>query len=130
MHGRKPDLTLVEAEFRPTDIPSSPPGLSAVARAEWKKVASILHRRGLLGDDCLGILECYCRAFSDMRHFAAILDAEGAFEGKRRHPAHAAYVTAADRVVKYGGELGLSPRKRSIRQRAVPGGDWADGLLA
>jgi P27 family predicted phage terminase small subunit len=131
---RPQPLRKIEAGFEPVKLPTPPEGLTSDAIEEWSRVGEILLNRGLLGADCLGVLECYCRSYADMRHFAELIRQEGVIQqGKTRafiHPAHRAYVTAANQVVKFAGELGLTPSRRALGNKLKKeykyDGGWGD----
>jgi P27 family predicted phage terminase small subunit len=132
MKGLKPDLTVIEGNFAPTRCPPSPPGLGEEARKEWKRVATVLHRRKLLGDDTMATLEAYCRAVGAMRQYSAMMDAEGhVVEGKNGPVSHPAFkmLTIAMRDVRlYAAELGLTPQRRGKFTDSVKTDPW-EGML-
>jgi P27 family predicted phage terminase small subunit len=132
MKGGKPELTVVEGDFAPNRCPAAPSDLSAEARREWKRVAPILHRRKLLGDDAMATLEAYCRAVGAMRQYSALMDTEGHIvqtpTGPRSHPAFKMLVVALREVRLYAAELGLTPHRRG-RFVATPKSDPWEGML-
>lgn len=70
-----------------TSPPPAPAWLSPEARAEWGRVAPVLHRRGALTDATLGILEGYCSAVGTVRQCEAALAREGlTVTGPGDHP--------------------------------------------
>jgi len=133
MKGGKPDLTVIEGDFAPSKCPAPPPGLSDEARKEWKRVAAVLHRRQLLGDDTMATLEAYCRAVGAMRQYSALMDAEGhVVEGKNGPASHPAFkmLSIAMRDVRlYAAELGLTPQRRGKFTDAPKADPW-EGMLA
>jgi P27 family predicted phage terminase small subunit len=133
MHGPKPDLTPIESEFRPVELPNPPAGLNLVARREWKRLARILHDRALLGPDMYAVLECYCRLYAMVKAAGELVDRDGVIlEDGRPNPAVGIVRTGSAELRLLSSELGLSPRRRTIRQRPLPPAtaEWPDGLLA
>lgn len=77
MRGRKPKPTALKilegnpgkraingAEPRPPpDLPSCPAHLSAPAKTEWRRLAGVLHRLGLLSAPDRAALAAYCQAW-------------------------------------------------------------------
>lgn len=115
---------------------TAPAHLSAVAKAEWKRVAAILAERGDLGPDVLGTLEQY------VTHFARWREAEGhVAESGPVVPApktgvlmHSPWLTVANRasdaLLKFARALKITPATRPAPQKDDDG-DWNDsGLLA
>ena len=71
-------LTVVERRLRPRPVPrAARTGCRSTPSGEWRRVAPVLHRRKLLGDDAMATLEAYCLAVGAMRQYAATMDAEG-----------------------------------------------------
>jgi P27 family predicted phage terminase small subunit len=132
MKGGKPSLTVIEGDFAPNRCPSAPPGLNDEARKEWKRVAPVLHRRKLLGDDAMATLEAYCRAVGAMRQYSALMDAEGHIirteRGPVTHPAFKMLTIAMRDVRLYAAELGLTPQRRGKYTEAPRADPW-EGML-
>ena len=110
MKGGKPELTVVEGDFAPREVPRRRPTGLPRAKKEWRRVAPVLHRRKLLGDDAMATLEAYCRAVGAMRQYSAMMDAEGHViqteRGPASHPAFKMLAVAMRDVRLYAAELG------------------------
>lgn len=136
MKGRKPNLVAIEGGKGPGRCPSPPGGLNDHGRAEWKRVAPILHRRGHLTDDTLATLESYCRAVGLARAYNALMDDEGHVlkgeRGAQSHPAFKMLMGVMREIRLLAAELGLTPHRRAGRENegAKPDAGWDPDLLA
>ncbi|AWV23924.1 Phage Terminase Small Subunit [Roseomonas mucosa] len=132
MKGDKPELTVIEGDFAPRRCPSPPPGISDEACKEWRRVAPVLHRRKLLGDDAMATLEAYCRAVGAMRQYSTLMDTEGHIlqteRGPVSHPAFKMLTIAMRDVRLYAAELGLTPHRRGKFVDAPKADPW-EGML-
>lgn len=128
----------------PDACPEPPSFLSAYAAEEWRRVAAELHRLHLLTVIDTGPLAAYCVAFGEWRTARETLDriAKGdpVMHGlllKRdravvQNPLVYVARKAAQDMVRYAGEFGLSPAARvriATGLAEVPGSKFAD-LLA
>lgn len=115
MRGVKPNLKTVAAVV--LRVPAPPSHLSAVAKAEWKRVVPDLISRGLFTDPPM--VENYCAAVAGAREAQKALKGKVMLNGKA-HPAvrmHQQYLEIARR---HAAELGLTPVARSRRGIAPP----------
>ncbi len=105
MRGVKPHL-VVDNVVAPKKVPAPPAHLSAVAKAEWKRVVPDLISRGLFIDP--PFVENYCAAVAGAREAQKALKGKVMLNGKA-HPAvrmHQQYLEIARR---HAAELGLTP---------------------
>ena len=136
MKGRKPNLVTIEGGKGSGRCPSPPGGLNDHGRAEWKRVAPILHQRGHLTDDTLATLESYCRAVGLARSYNAQMDAEGHViatdRGPQSHPAFKMLMGVMREIRLLAAELGLTPHRRAGRgdEGTKPDAGWDPDLLA
>ena len=132
MKGRKPKLVSIAGGKVGGRIPAPPGGLCQHGQAEWKRVAPILHRRALLGDDVLATLEAYCRAIGLGRTYTAMMDAEGHIlqtdKGPQSHPAFKMLMGAMREARLLAAELHLTPQRRG-RADEEPRADPWEGML-
>jgi P27 family predicted phage terminase small subunit len=116
--GRKPG-TIVGGSSPVSDVPRPPSWLSKDAKAEWRRVASILiEERKTLTHADLGTLESYCCATGTVREMQRILNRDGAIVVAgtglpKRHPALSAQNAAMQTARLCAAELGLTPVSRS-----------------
>lgn len=119
MKGAKPQLKIVHSAV--TRVPAPPTHLSAVAKAEWRRVVPDLISRGLFTDPPM--VENYCSAVAGAREAQKALKGKVMLNGKA-HPAvrmHQQYLEIARR---HASELGLTPIGR---QRTSTAGQTDDG---
>ena len=103
-------LKLVETD----GAPRPPKTLSAVGKAEWRRVAPLMLRRGTLREEILSVLEAYCMAVAQAREYAemaagqpvVIPTADG--KGLKRNPVHGFLSEALKQVGVYSKILGLA----------------------
>ena len=115
--GRRP-LNTREPKLEPR-VPSCPRHLDAVAKAEWKRVAGILFKKGVITLVDRGVLTAYCRAWSlaveadkKIQKFGTVMVSEktGAFY----QSPYLNQLTAAQKdLVRYAAELGMTPSSRT-----------------
>ena len=119
--------------LRPTPEPASepkcpepPPFLSAYAKDEWWQVAPDLHRLGLLTVADVASLGAYCYAYGQWRMAAEALarmaDRDENMHGllikttdgnARRNPLVKIAADAAEDMLRFAGEFGLTPVART-----------------
>lgn len=107
MRGVKPDLKVVSVTS--VRSPAPPAHLSAVAKAEWRRVVPDLIARGIFTDPPLVIT--YCAAIGYLR------EAERALKGKvmlagKQHPAVRIHTQYAEIARRHASELGITPVSR------------------
>ena len=134
MRGRKPALNVIEGNANLGPIPSPPSALDKHGKAEWKRVAPVLHSRGLLDDAVVATLENYCRSVALCRTYTEILDREGHVidtgGGPKKHPAFNMLVSVMREQRLLAAELSLTPhRKKGAAPEGSDGDGW-DDLLA
>jgi P27 family predicted phage terminase small subunit len=112
--GRKPEQ-IVAGNMQA--VPPPPSWLSRAAKAEWRKVATILTERGHLTDADLGTLAAYADAVGQLAESTTIINREGMVvetpNGLRKHPAISIQINARNQVRQLAAELGLTPVSRS-----------------
>jgi P27 family predicted phage terminase small subunit len=104
-----------------TTMPACPRWLTAEARAEWRRVATKLHKAGILTNVDRAVLAAYCQAWSDWVSTSKQLEQEPTVivpdddTGKRRYlnPTTTAANSARDAMIKYARELGMTPSART-----------------
>lgn len=103
-------LTLV----KPDSVPAPPKTLGAVGKAEWRRVAPLMAKRGTLREEILSVLEAYCMAVAQARQYAdeaagqpvVIPTADG--KGLKRNPVHGFLADALKQVGVFSKVLGLA----------------------
>jgi P27 family predicted phage terminase small subunit len=143
--GKRPIPTEFEPGI-PQQMPEPPPFLAPIARDEWWTVGPELFRLGLLTAVDLQPFGAYCQSYATWRTavetFNAMADRDPATHGllvKRvsdgnpmRNPLVAIAANAANDMLRFAGEFGLTPLARS---RIAAGGGYEpppskfDGLL-
>ena len=131
----------------PAEVPEPPAFLAGYAMDEWWRVAPELHRLGLLTVLDVGPLAVYCDAYSRWRSasevFAGMAERDPVTNGLLvksqggdaiQNPLVGIARRAANDMVRYAGEFGMSPAARARISAGVgyepPGGGKFDGLLA
>lgn len=129
--GRKPALRAIEGGL--SRVPAPPAGLSAQGRQEWKRAAQDLIDRKVLAKSDLPALEAYATAFGMMRQLQPIAAKAEAIMisktgGVKTHPAHTGLQKYLALVLRFQGELGLTPASRNRRASQAPtaGDEWAE----
>lgn len=129
--GPKPSLRTIEGGL--SKVPAPPSGLNAAARQEWKRAAKDLIDRKVLARSDLPALEAYAMAFGAMQQIQPIAaKAEPIMISKaggvKTHPAHTALQKYLAIVLRFQGELGLTPASRNRRASQAPtaGDEWAE----
>lgn len=102
------------AEDQRETCPCPPRWLGSVARAEWKRVAPCLRKRGLLARRHVAAFAGYCRAYGEVVEAQRIVEREGrtvtTVKGNLiQHPAVGMANRAADQLRAFLVEFGLSP---------------------
>ena len=127
--GRKPTPRPIEVP--PDGKPVAPPSwLGSFARAEWKKVAPILHSRRVLTPESLATLASYCVATGTVRELEDTLSEHGWFARGRAHPAFNMQAVAMREARLLAVELGLTPRSRKSAPEVASPDEWSGDLLA
>lgn len=106
--------------------PPAPQNLGAYARAEWNRVAPIMVDVGMLTALDLVTLSAYCDAFGTWRTACDLIAAaalkEPTYAGlivlgpsgaPYLNPAQGVRQAAADKMVRYAAQLGLTPSSRA-----------------
>lgn len=136
MKGRKPKLSVIEGGADIGRCPSSPAWLPDHAKREWRRVAPILHERGLLSDDTMAVLESYCIAVSTVRENQEVIGRDRDLFGQPTKTAATAtkLMFAAMREARLlAAELGLTPYRRGGKEKTdgkKPNDEWDTDLLA
>jgi P27 family predicted phage terminase small subunit len=110
----------------PAKMPTPPPGLCAIARAEWKRAASILHPVGLLTVADRAAFEGYCLQYANRRRAMALINSKGLMIGKVKNPAAQLFRDADSAVRAWCAEFGMTPSARG--RMALPGSEDEDEL--
>ena len=136
MKGRKPKLTPADGGAVTTKCPLAPTWFPAHAKAEWRRAAPELHRRGHLTTDTRATLESYCIAAGQVRETEETMTREGRVvstpTGPKTHPAFRIQATAMREARLLAAELGLTPHRRgkSTNDDKDGGDGWDSDLLA
>lgn len=98
--------------------PNPPSWIPREARAEWRRVVPALDRIGMLSKVDRAALTSYCLAWSRMRNAQADIDERGLFVTSIRgaecaNPAVAVQKEAAQQVMRFAAEFGLTPAARA-----------------
>ena len=113
-HGTREDAAAQVKADKAERMPAPPRWLGSVARAEWKRIAPILHDRGLLARRHVASLAAYCRAYGEMVEAQREIESKGRFIQTQlgnwiQAPWVGAANKAADQLRGYLVEFGLSP---------------------
>ncbi len=128
--------------FDSDEIVKPMPGLSSSARAEWKRVAPILHKLGLLTDIDRTALAGYCESFAMWKECQKILQKEGytvtVHQKNRKGEEVGTYfqkrpeVEIADRALSkirdFCNDFGMTPSSRG--KMTLPGEDEDNSVVA
>lgn len=111
--GVKPAITVAGASAI-TTIPAAPAYLAKDAKAEWRRVASILilDRKVLTVAD-MAALENYVIAVATMRQAHRELQVTGLLVAGKRNPISTILLQAQQQQLRAASELGLTPAARS-----------------
>lgn len=101
-----------------TKPPSMPSWLGKEAKAEWKRLAPVLVKYGLLTEADRTTFGLYCQAYHDFLTAKRQVDKHGLTTTTEKgnviqHPAVAVMTKAWARVLSAGAEFGLSPSART-----------------
>lgn len=110
----------------PTDVPEPPECLNEVAKNEWWRIATELHRLKMLTVVDINPLAAYCQAFARWSAAEQALNKladrdpatggiliKGSYGTPMLNPLLKAATQAARDMVKYAGEFGLTPSARA-----------------
>jgi P27 family predicted phage terminase small subunit len=129
--GRKPVLRAIEGGL--SKVPAPPAGLTAQGRQEWKRAAKDLIDRKVLAKSDLPALEAYATAFGMLQKIQPIASKADPIMiskagGVKTHPAHTALQKYLALVLRFQGELGLTPASRNRRASQAPtaGDEWSE----
>lgn len=95
-------------------VPPAPKTLNATGKAEWRKTADLMFRRGTLRAEMLSVLEAYCMNVAFSRQYAEEAAKVPAFvetadgKGTKTHPVHALLAQSLKQVGVYSKVLGLA----------------------
>ena len=115
--GKRP-INKKEAKPRAT-IPAAPAHLSAVAKAEWKRISPELHKLGLLTRIDRAALAAYCTAWGRWVDAEKMLREHGVLVKTKKtgFPMQSPYLAIAnkamDQMTRLLTEFGMSPSSRS-----------------
>jgi P27 family predicted phage terminase small subunit len=114
------------------DSPAAPTWLGDNAKAEWRRVAPVLHSRGVVGPDTMRGLEAYCVAVGQMRDCESLIRLQGLIiagaNGPVPHPAVKVQQSSMRLARQLAADLGLGVTKRPVADAETNA--WAEGLLA
>lgn len=104
-------------------IPSCPKHLKGAALTEWKRVAPVLWKLGVLTELDRTVLAAYCTAYADYVEACEHVQQRGAVIKARKGGEYqnlwvGIKKRSMDQMVKYAGELGLTPSSRGRVQVA------------
>jgi P27 family predicted phage terminase small subunit len=102
-----------------------PEYLNPAGAAEWRRVAPLLAKNGLLSELDLDGLGVYCRAFADWRDATAKLEQFGTvIKAPSGYPIQSPYVSIAAKALAvmraFMTEFGLTPASRTRVTRSTP----------
>jgi P27 family predicted phage terminase small subunit len=114
-HGSRTAAEDAKRATKAEPIPSAPKDLTPPAQQEWRRVAAVLHKRGLLGSLDRAALAGYCQAYGE------VIDSERGIAAELA----AAVRLAADETAQ-PAERSIARRIVAYRARVVPGtnGGW------
>lgn len=104
--------------------PDPPPGMTAAAEAEWRKMAPVLSGYRLLSDLDLTALEAYCRVYARWLEAERLLDESGelVFTTQTGYQTQSAYLNIINQCLKqmqsFMAEFGMTPATRE-RLKAI-----------
>lgn len=129
---KKPKLVTVKAA---KGIPSCPAALSREGKAEWKRVTKELDAMGLLAKVDRGALTAYCEAWEEFVLLLKKVRSEGPVvytdKGNAiQNPTLGAKNNAAQRVMKFAAQFGMTPVARAKLETKEQGDDDAFAAFA
>lgn len=146
--GRKPDSLMDrrvkadrkrtrESDDRLTTSVAKPETIAvdAVSSAEWDRMVELLDARGTLSQADVGVLVCYCDAYSRLVACRRTLAEEGPIVSTelgaaKAHPLLTAASIAARDLRAAAADLGATPMSRSrVTPEQNPEGDELDSFL-
>lgn len=107
-------------------VPPAPDWLGSEARAEWDRVAPVLHARGALTAATLGILEGYCSAVGTVRQCETALSGGVTIatpSGPKPHPCLGPKNRAAAVALQMAKRLGLFDDAEKAKGKGGADGD-------
>lgn len=124
IEGNPGKLSLNKREPKPVPTkPSAPKFLSPAAKYEWRRVATELHRLGLLTGIDRATLAAYCQAYADWKAAVEFIKEHGSvykvLDSKERVVAVKPYPqvviarNASEQIRKLAAEFGMTPAARS-----------------
>lgn len=122
---RRKDREQVDNEPKPAIvIPPRPPVLQGDARLEWDRITPLLKKLGLLSKIDRAALCGYCQAWADfvwavnyLRHRPRVIKAPSGY--RQIHPAMTMRRQAAEQMLKFASEFGLTPSARTRVEAAL-----------
>jgi P27 family predicted phage terminase small subunit len=120
----------------PANEPTMPTGMSALARAEWKRIVPELMKAGVLTRLDSQVLRLYCEAYADWITAKKTVKKEGRIYQmpngmKRPHPAVAQCNAAERRMNGFLQQLACTPLARTrIRLEPVTPDDPMDEFIS
>ena len=109
--------------------PPMPEGLDDVAKAEWKRMAPVLERLGVLTEIDHGMFEAMCLSYSDWVKYSKMAQDRPIVKSEKTGYIQVSpFITLADKslkaYMKLAVEFGLTPSSRSrIHAAPVKGND-------
>ena len=117
-------------------LPQCPSYLNGAARTEWRRVAPILARAGLLTTADRAVLTAYVSAWADLVEATKVITAEGHTYKHRgvvkQRPEVSIAQKAREQLRQICAEFGLTPSSRSrlsLPDKKNPGGDPLEEML-
>ncbi len=125
LRGNPSKRRLPKHDLKPTTGTSCPASLSPGARREWKRIAPVLTKIGILTELDRASLSCYCEAVNDLEWCAKTIAREGRViraGNKTRipHPAVQIKRQAMQKIREFSAEFGMTPSSRT-RIHEIPG---------
>lgn len=100
------------------EVPNAPPFLSRYAKTEWKRIAPILHKNGLLTEADIASLAAYCQNYHRWIESEKLIRALGyTYETDKGNVIQRPEVGIANTAMKlmkqFAAEFGLTPSSRT-----------------
>ena len=134
MHGRRPELKVIEGDVTTAALPRTvppPAGVPEEMHAEWHAVIADLKERRLLNDSMLGVVRSYVMAQWTAAQAEQSIAEQGVFVSgaggaMKPNPATGLLRSSRDMISRLAGELGLTPTSRARKSLRNAGQDGPD----
>jgi P27 family predicted phage terminase small subunit len=128
IHGGRPAHAAEPTPARCADVPEPPAYLSDLARAEWQRLAPVLHTMRVLTVADLNALGMYCTAFARWQEAEVELRRVGlVVMTDNGNPVQNPFLCIANKALeqmhRFGLEFGLTPASRTKVRKAPNAGE-------